>query len=106
MNHMEVDTKKTGYNGGDITIITGAGAHENDETAAGFAGDMIFRAGRHQDNPERELFRVKPSGEIVLAPDVEMAEAARLFWEAVNMVKAQFVTRKLSGDYNGEDGPR
>lgn len=42
MNHMEVDTKKTGYNGGDITIITGAGAHENDETAAQFASRRSY----------------------------------------------------------------
>jgi len=87
--------KTAGGNGGNITIQTGSGSHENDEVAAGFAGDLIFCAGGQVDQPEHELFRIKPNGEVILASNVELTDAANLFWEAVNMVKMKYVTKTL-----------
>lgn len=48
-------------------------------------GDLVFHADFGQG--QREYVRIKPDGTVKIAEGVELDEAARAFWEAVERVR-------------------
>jgi hypothetical protein len=83
--------------GGNIVLMAGRGGYPN-----GKAGVIIFKSGGAAGMPEKELFRVLPDGAVVIAADVPVSEAAREFWECVNMLRSQHFRDCLSKSAQSE----
>jgi len=58
-----------------VTGMAGPGAH---------AGDLVF-----WDDAGREVTRIKPDGEVLFAPGIDVLTAARQFWGTIAMLRTQ-----------------
>lgn len=78
---------ETSRNGGDVSFISGSGK--------GVGGNIVFCVGKFLPGEYREVFRFTWDGQLIVAPEFTVTEAAQHFWSIVHEIRASLGTSGL-----------